>query len=207
VKSLNSVSVQLVQDTGPEPIIRIVGDALDMDKREREERLTPHLSLALGVYSFSPLEVARAYAIFPNAGEKVFPLSVLRVEDSGGGLLVDNEGEAKKGRTVEDLSGDLAVIKRSTAATLHEVMREVMKKEGTAYRAIATSGLVVEGAGKTGTTNDYTDAWFVGYTSDVLAAVWVGFDDPKYSLGEGQAGGAVAAPIWASFMKKALWRQ
>jgi membrane peptidoglycan carboxypeptidase len=54
---------------------------------------------------------------------------------------------------------------------------------------------------------DYTDAWFVGYTSDVLAAVWVGFDDPKYTLGDGQAGGVVAAPIWAGFMKKALWRQ
>jgi penicillin-binding protein 1A len=207
VKSLNSVSVQLVQDTGPEPIIRIVGDALDMEKREREERLQPHLSLALGVYSFSPLEVARAYSIFPNMGEKVFPLSVLRVEDSRGDLLVDNEGEAKKGKTLEDLSGDLMVIKRSTAATLNGMMSEVMRKEGTAYRAVTTSGLVIEGAGKTGTTNDYTDAWFVGYTRDVLAAVWVGFDDPKYSLGDGQAGGVVAAPIWASFMKKALWRQ
>ncbi len=86
-------------------------------------------------------------------------------------------------------------------------MSDVLKKEGTAYRAITTSGLVIDGAGKTGTTNDYTDAWFVGYTRDVLAAVWVGFDDPRYSLGEGQAGGVVAAPIWASFMKKALWRE
>jgi 1A family penicillin-binding protein len=207
VKSLNSVAVQLVQDTGPEPVIDIVGDALDMDKREREERFQPHLSLALGVYSFSPLEIARAYSIFPNMGEKVFPLSVLRVEDASGSVLVDNEGEVKKGKALEDLSGNLRVIDRSTAATLNGMMSDVLKKEGTAYRAITTSGLVIEGAGKTGTTNDYTDAWFVGYTRDVLAAVWVGFDNPKYSLGEGQAGGVVAAPIWASFMKKALWRE
>jgi penicillin-binding protein 1A len=207
VKSLNSVAVQLVQDTGPEPVIAIVGDALDMEKREREERLQPHLSLALGVYSFSPLEIARAYSIFPNMGEKIFPLSVLRVEDGKGDRLVDNEGEVKKGKTLEDLSGNLRVIKRSTAATLNGMMGDVLKKEGTAYRAITTSGLVIEGAGKTGTTNDYTDAWFVGYTRDVLAAVWVGFDNPKYSLGDGQAGGVVAAPIWASFMKKALWRE
>jgi penicillin-binding protein 1A len=199
--------VQLVQETGTESVIRIVGDALDLEQRERDARFQPHPSLALGVYGFSPLEVARAYAVFPNMGEKVSPISVLRVEDEHGDTLLDNEGEARKDRTLADLSGGLEVIKRSTAETLNGMMGDVLKKEGTAYRAVTTAGLAIDGAGKTGTTNDYTDAWFVGYTRDVLAAVWVGFDDPRYSLGEGMAGGVVAAPIWANFMKKALWRQ
>jgi penicillin-binding protein 1A len=83
----------------------------------------------------------------------------------------------------------------------------VVKKGGTAYRAVQSSGMTVETAGKTGTTNNYTDAWFVGYSDEILAAVWVGFDDPTHTLGNGQSGGVVAAPVWAEFMKRAHWRE
>jgi penicillin-binding protein 1A len=207
VKSLNSVSVQLTQEVGPDAVIGVLGSALGMKGEEARERFKPHLSLALGVYSFSPLEIARAYAIFPNMGEKVYPLSVLRVEDEDGNVLIDNEGEAKKGKIVKNLDDDLRVIKRSTAETMVAMMGDVLKRDGTAYRAIVSSGLIVVGGGKTGTTNDYTDAWFIGFTKDIVAAVWVGFDDPRFSLGDGQAGGVVAAPIWANFLKKALWRE
>jgi penicillin-binding protein 1A len=83
----------------------------------------------------------------------------------------------------------------------------VLKRGGTGYRAVQGSGFPIEASGKTGTTNDFTDAWFVGYTENVAAAVWVGFDDPAFSLGEGQAGGVVAAPIWVEFIGRALWRE
>ena len=206
-KSLNSVAVQLVQETGPEPIIDILGKALDLDRKQVDERFKPYLSIALGVYSFSPLEFARAYSIFPNSGEMVFPYAVTRIENNRGVVLIDNERDVKKMVTEYDLEGKLRVIRPDTAQLISDMLSLVVKRGGTAYRAVQSSGMTVETAGKTGTTNNYTDAWFIGYSDEILAAVWVGFDDPTYTLGNGQSGGVVAAPIWAEFMKRAHWRE
>jgi penicillin-binding protein 1A len=206
-KSMNSVAVQLLQLTGPEPVIDMIASALDLNEQQREERFKPYLSIALGVYSFSPLEFARAYAIFSNGGEKVFPYAVTRVTDSRDDVLIDNERDVRKIVTEYDLEGRLRILEAGTAVTISDMLLMVMKRGGTAYRAVQASGLTVEAAGKTGTTNNYTDAWFVGYTEGVLAAVWVGYDDPSHTLGFGQSGGVVAAPIWTEFMKRALWRE
>jgi len=206
-KSMNSVAVQLLQQTGPEPVIDIVGAALDLNEQQVEERFKPYLSIALGVYSFSPLEFARAYSIFPNGGEKIFPYAVTRIENSRGIVLIDNEREVRKIVTEYDLEDKLRVIGSETAHQINDMLLLVTKNGGTAYRAVQASGLPVETAGKTGTTNNYTDAWFVGYTEGLLAAVWIGYDDPSHVLGFGQSGGVVAAPIWAEFMKRALWRE
>jgi 1A family penicillin-binding protein len=205
-KSLNSVAVQLVQEVGPERVVELIGNALDLSEQEIHERFKPYLSLALGVYSFSPLEFARAYAIFPNNGEKVFPYSVIRIENGRDRVLIDNEGDIRKRITEYDLENRLRIISLSTAAQVNNMLSQVVKRGGTAHRAVVSSGLAVEVAGKTGTTNEYTDAWFVGYSQSMLAAVWVGYDDPSNTLGPGQSGGVVAAPIWAEYMKRALWR-
>lgn len=206
-KSLNSVAVQLIQEVGPERVAALVSDALDLGEDARERRFEPFLSAALGVYSFSPLEFLQAYAVFPNRGEKSFPRAVIRVEDQEGAVLIDEERELSKRRSVYDLEEKLRVIRPETAAAISSMLSGVLKKGGTAYRAVRSTGLAVEASGKTGTTNDYTDAWFVGYTGNLAAAVWIGFDDPGYSLGEGQTGGVVAAPIWVEFMARALWRE
>lgn len=206
-KSLNSVAVQLVQHTGPEPVIDLIGRALDLSRQQSDERFKPYLSIALGVYSFSPLEFARAYSIFPNGGEMVFPYAVTRVENNRGVVLIDNERDVKKIVTEYDLEDKLRVIRSDTAQQITDMLLLVTKRGGTAYRAVQSSGLTVEAAGKTGTTNNYTDAWFIGYTEEILAVVWVGYDDPAYTLGVGQSGGVVAAPIWTEFMKRALWRE
>ncbi|MGQ9615685.1 MAG: transglycosylase domain-containing protein [Spirochaetota bacterium] len=203
-KSLNSVAVQLVQEIGPEPVIRIISTALDLEEEEAQKRFQPFPSLALGVYGFSPLEFVRAYSIFPNGGEKVFPHAIIRVEDKEGRIILDLEGELRKRRTEYDLENRLRVISYETAEKVNELLREVLKEGGTANEALVSSGLNIEAYGKTGTTNNYTDAWFIGYTYDIVVGVWVGFDDPSYSLGEGQAGGVVAAPIWAEFMKRSM---
>jgi penicillin-binding protein 1A len=204
--SLNSVAVQLLLDTGTESVIRIIGDALDLSEQESQERFKPYPSIALGVFSFSPLEFARAYAIFPNNGEKVFPYAVKRIEKNSGRVLIDNERNIRKMVTEYDLENKLRVISPTTAEQIDQMLSQVVKRGGTAYRAITSSGLTIEAAGKTGTTNEFTDAWFCGYSEEVLAVVWMGFDDPVHTLGIGQAGGVVAAPIWAEFMKRALWR-
>jgi len=206
-KSLNSVAVQLLQQVGPENVISIIGGALDLSPEEMEERFKLYPSMALGVYSFSPLEIARAYAIFTNHGEKVFPFAILRIEDERGEILFDNQREVRKLRVEYDMDDNLKVITRDTADTVRNMLGEVVKKGGTAHQAFITAGLSLDACGKTGTTDNYTDAWFIGFTRDVIAAVWVGFDDPRYTLGKGQAGGVVAAPIWANFLSLALWRE
>jgi penicillin-binding protein 1A len=206
-KSLNSVAVQLMQDVGPERVASLVADALDLDREAGEQRFKPFLSAALGVYSFSPLEFLQAYSLFPNRGEKSFPRAVIRVEDQQGRVLIDEERELSKKRILYDLEEKLRVIQPETARTITSMLAGVLEKGGTGYRAIRGTGLAVNASGKTGTTNDYTDAWFVGYTRSLAAAVWIGFDDPAYSLGEGQTGGVAAAPIWVEFMSRALWRE
>jgi penicillin-binding protein 1A len=131
----------------------------------------------------------------------------MRVKNNRGVVLIDNERDVKKIVTEYDLEGKLRVIGPDTAQQINDMLLLVTKRGGTAYRAIQSSGLTVEAAGKTGTTNNYTDAWFIGYTEEILAAVWVGYDDPAYTLGVGQSGGVVAATIWTEFIKRALWRE
>ena len=206
-KSLNSVAVQLLQEIGTEKVIEVIGNSLNLDELEARQRFKSYPSVALGVYSFSPLEVATAYSIFPNKGEKVLPISILRVEDGYGYVLIDNERDIKKLKVEFDLDNNLRVLNKDTTETINRMLSEVVKKGGTAYQAFLSSGLALDASGKTGTTDNYTDAWFIGYTNNIIAAVWVGFDDPSYSLGKGMAGGAVAAPIWVYFMKQALWRE
>jgi 1A family penicillin-binding protein len=206
-KSLNSVAVQLLQQVGAGNVIAVIGKALDLSEEETRNRFKEYPSIALGVYSFSPLEIARAYAVFPNRGEKVFPISIVRVEDDRGDTILDNQRAVKKMRAEYDLEKKLSVLTGETAETISGMLREVVRKGGTAHQAFVTAGLSIDACGKTGTTDNYTDAWFIGYNENVIAAVWVGFDDPSYTLGKGQAGGVVAAPIWANFINLALWRE
>jgi penicillin-binding protein 1A len=206
-KSLNSVAVQLVQQVGPEEVSRLIREALGLDEDEEKGRFQPFLSSALGVYSFSPLELVQAYGIFATSGYKCFPHAITRVENHLGEIVLDMERDIAKKKVALDLEEKLQVIDRTTAGEISSMLTGVLKRGGTGYRAVQGSGFPIEASGKTGTTNDFTDAWFVGYTENVAAAVWVGFDDPAFSLGEGQAGGVVAAPIWVEFIGRALWRE
>jgi penicillin-binding protein 1A len=200
-KSLNSVAVQLGQDTGFEPIVDLVCSTLEIEPEKADRRFKPFPSAALGVYSFSPLEMARAYSIFPNGGINIVPVSILRVENGDGKVIISNDHVKGK-----------RIIKKSTSSVINEILEGVLQEGGTAYEAVVSSDYrrnmsqtpIPHWMGKTGTTNDYTDAWFIGYDDTIIAAVWVGFDDPSNSLGEGQSGGAVAAPIWVDFMNKLL---
>jgi membrane carboxypeptidase/penicillin-binding protein len=144
------------------------------------------LSLALGSLTVTPLELANAYATFADGG------MAAKVDRAS---LVTAIGDQKL--PVPQLQPGLAP---EVAYVMVSLMRSVID-EGTARSAIAGK-LHRPAAGKTGTSNGQRDAWFVGFTPDLLAAVWVGFDDMK-KLGRGEAGGKTAAPIWADFMAKA----
>ncbi len=145
------------------------------------------LSLALGVGEVSPLEMTNAFGVFANEGIWVEPISILRIEDRNGNVLEDNMPESH-----ESISEGVAYI-------MADMMEDVVDGgTGSSVR----QWFHRPAAGKTGTTQDFTDAWFVGYTPQLVAGVWVGFDDSRIKFGGwyGQ-GGKAAAPIWGRFMK------
>jgi penicillin-binding protein 1B len=147
----------------------------------------PYPSIALGVFEATPYEIATAYTIFPNGGA-VRPLKhIARITRGGADVTRTATGELRR------------IASPQPTFLVTNMMRSVLN-EGTAASARAR-GFTLDAAGKTGTTNDLRDAWFVGFTPDLLAVVWVGFDDNQPI---GLSGAQAALPIWTEFMKTAL---
>ena len=147
----------------------------------------PYPSIALGVFEATPLEMATAYTIFPNMG----------VERSLRHLLRVTSGEADITKT--DNAKPKVIARPDTTYLVTDMLRAVVN-EGTGYGA-RSGGFTLDAAGKTGTTNDLRDAWFIGFTPELLTVVWVGFDDNQIL---GLSGAQAALPIWTQFMKAAL---
>ncbi|MCX7723816.1 MAG: PBP1A family penicillin-binding protein [Thermodesulfovibrio sp.] len=179
--SRNVPTVRLAEMLGVDSIINFA------KKAGITSEIPADLTIALGSLSVSPLELTSAFSIFANGGKRIKPIAIKYVTDASGKILFQNEPEVQE------------VISPEVSAIITEMLKDVVIY-GTGTRA--NIGRPV--AGKTGTSNDFKDAWFIGYTPQLVAGVWVGYDDMRKSLGQGEAGGRVAAPIWAQFMKEAL---
>jgi penicillin-binding protein 1A len=150
--------------------------------------LPPYLPLALGAADMKLLEHVSAFTVFPNDGIRIDPHMIRRVTSYEGALLEEAHPE------VHD------VLSPEVARTMTAMLEEVIKF-GTGIQA---KSLGRPAGGKTGTTQDYTDAWFVGFTPQITSGVWVGFDDKQISLGKRETGARAALPVWLEFMKGAL---
>lgn len=180
-KSVNVVTVKILQDIG-------VGYAIGYAKKLGiTSALERNFSIALGSSGVSLLELVKAYSVFDNAGDLIQPVFITKITDRNGHVLE------------ETIPEKIPVIEKSTAFIMTSLMESVVKN-GTGRKA---RELGRPAAGKTGTTNNLNDAWFVGYTPEYIAGVWVGFDEEE-SLGKGETGGAAACPVWVGFMKQAL---
>lgn len=176
-KSHNLATVDLAMKTGLDRVV-------DMAARFHfSTPLKPYPSLALGAFEVIPLELARAYCVFAAEGVQPFPLSLKGVVD-------------EKDRILEHQHLNIESIILPAEAFIMNSMLQGVVKEGTA-RSLQWRGVTWPVAGKTGTTNDFKDAWFVGYTPDILALVWVGFDNGDSIKA---TGAAAALPIWADLM-------
>ena len=167
-----------------------VGIKTVIDYAERfgiTSKLPPYLPVALGAAEITPLEQTSAYSVFPDDGVRATPRYISKVTDYEGRVLEDDYPEVKD------------VISSRTARIMTAMLHEVVL-HGT---AIAASKMPFPLAGKTGTTNDFTDAWFVGFSPAMTCGVWVGFDEKK-SLGAKETGARAALPIWMNFMSVAL---
>ncbi len=149
--------------------------------------LQPYLPLALGSAEVTLLEQTAAFSAFPNDGVRVAPRSIRKVTDHNGVILEENYPEVRD------------VVSAQTARIMTSLLQGVVQ-HGTAFAATKLKHPL---AGKTGTTNDFTDAWFVGFSPSITCGVWIGFDEKK-SLGNKETGGVAALPMWIDFMKVAL---
>ncbi|HHV61756.1 MAG TPA: PBP1A family penicillin-binding protein [Firmicutes bacterium] len=182
VVSCNVVSVKLISEIGPEFAARYAR-AMGI-----ESYIGPNLSLVLGTSEVSPLEMAIGFAPLANGGFRVRPVFVTRIEDKKGRIIELNRVRKRR------------VLDPRTAYIVTDILKGVLRPGGTAE---TVSDIVTwPAAGKTGSTDLFTDAWFVGYTPHLVTCVYVANDDPSKPLGK--PGGTVCAPIWAHFMKKIL---
>lgn len=215
-RSLNNAAVRILLDVGIPPVIDIVR------RCGIRSPIAPYPSLALGTSPVTLLELTSAYAVFASGGQRIEPVFIRRVLDRDGQLLLENvrlesppAGDDPRAGTrneparapfarpepaAAETAGPAQALDPPHAFLVADLLRAPIEHPGgTSARARA---LGRPAAGKTGTTNDQGDAWFVGFTPDVAAGVWVGFD-VRQVLGAKETGGRAALPIWVEFMKAA----
>ena len=184
-KSVNVVAVRTVVD-GIAPLDKVIALAHDMGINSK---LPPFYPLALGAGEVSPLEITNAFGTFANEGIWVEPVAITRIEDRNGKLIEDYTNSAQHKEVLSEgeayIMADMmsGVIDYGTATSVRQFFHR-------------------PAAGKTGTSQNYTDAWFIGFTPQFVAGVWLGFDDARINFGGSYGqGGKAAAPIWGRFMK------
>jgi 1A family penicillin-binding protein len=179
--SSNRAAVRMLQNVG-------IAKTVDYAKRLGIGTLPSVPSLALGSGEVTLMSMTSAYSVFASGGVRRPPILIRRVEDEQGRTLFEAKPSAQQ------------VVSPTTAFLMSSMLADVVSR-GTAYRA-RQEGFTLPAAGKTGTTNDFVDAWFVGFTPKLVTGVWLGFDQPHTILANGFAGD-LAVPLWARFMKSA----
>ena len=177
-KSRNVPAVRMIDQLGPEQVVEYAR------RFGFVSPLPPFLSIALGSAEATLLELTSAYAVFPNRGIRMRPYQIVRILDRDGNVLEEHRPESHD------------AIRADTAYVMLNILRGVVQR-GTGIRA---AGLNWPLAGKTGTVDDFTDAWFIGFDPNITVGVWVGYNE-KRTMGEEEEGAAVALPIWIEIMR------
>lgn len=209
-KSMNVPSVKVLDVIGFDAAINRAAALLDVTDPAEIRRTFPRLyPLALGVIGVSPLKMARAYSIFANQGREVTPIAIRSVEDRQGRVFLEPEKEL---RTQQKKKGSaIQVISPQNAYVMTDMLKRTVT-DGTlnyptaggrlfTYKDEEGKKYTIPSAGKTGTTQNWADAWTVGFTPYMTTAVWFGFDRPGNSLGVTQSGAAIAGVLWANYME------
>ena len=182
IQSRNTMSVRIGQRAG-------LSNVISFAKEVGFEKIPAQPAIYLGAFESTLAEVTAAYSVFPNLGTRREPYIIERIDDANGETIYRAPHEAKQ-------AADPAVCWLTTAT-----LTKVMERGGTGA-SVKNEGFSKPCAGKTGTTNDYVDAWFVGYTTSLTCGVWVGLDQPKTIVSKGY-GAALALPVWADVMAAA----
>lgn len=198
--SMNVPSLKVLDGIGFDAAIQTSSRMLGVSNpAEIEARFPRYYPLGLGVISVSPLEMARAFSTFPNQGREVVPVAIRYIEDRNGKIILEPEKEtlaagARKGEGAQIISPQVAYVMTS-------LLQSTVSEGTLAGAASIVGGFDRPMAGKTGTTENWSDAWTVGFSPQVTTAVWYGFDLGNRSLGVELTGATTAGPTWARFMK------
>ena len=184
-RSLNLISVRMVQELVPPRQVKDIAQRMQISSPIRAVD-----AIALGTSEVRPIEIVSSYATFANKGIYSSPMAIIRIEDKYGRIIKEYSNEQKE------------VLSPETAYMMTNLLQTVVDK-GTGGSIRWKYKFRHPAAGKTGTTQNWSDAWFVGYTPQIAAGVWYGVDQYPISLGKGQAGSVAALPAWAIFMKEA----
>jgi penicillin-binding protein 1A len=170
------------------------------DRAEIEADFPRKYPLGLGVCSVSPLEMARAFATFANQGRAIEPVAIRYVQDRDGKTILEPEREAM----ARMRRPEAQIMSPQTAYVMTDILRDTVRWGTLAYASWKVGGFEdIPIAGKTGTTQNWSDAWTIGFTPRITTAIWFGFDTPGNSLGLDVTGATSAGPVWAEFMKRA----
>jgi len=205
--SMNVPSVKVLQTIGFDAAISRAAALLDItDPIEIRKTFPRYYPLALGVIGVTPLQMARAFSVFANGGKAVTPIAIRYVEDRYGNIIAEPEKE-----TLQALRQKPQVISPQNAAIMIDMLKRVVSsgtlagatQSGSIFKQTGSDGksYVIPIVGKTGTTQNWADAWTLGSSPYYTTAIWRGFDRPGNSLGVSQTGATVAAPVWANYMR------
>ncbi len=186
-KSLNVVPARIYDIMGGRPLAKFASRLTGVPLKRFE--IDPTLSL--GSTELSPMELTKGIAVYANSGMEVKPRSILEIRNRSGKILYRAPKNGKK-----------RLVSRGTSFIMSSLLKEVVTTGTASYAVRQLGGFRLPCAGKTGTNSRFRDAWFTGYTGNLAATVWVGCDSPQFSLGRGQSGSAVAAPLWGKYMRE-----
>lgn len=185
--SVNLVSIAIARDVGLESLLPRLARLLAVGVKD----IPPNLSIALGTYEVSPFQMARAISVIPNGGTMKKMILYTKITDNNNNII-DQKPKAVTFQT--------NVISSQACAVMDNLLKNVVDHgTGVKIRSVGYKGYA---AGKTGTTSNFRDAWFVGYNHRYSSALWIGYDRSSKTLGIGQSGGNIATPIWGSYQKK-----
>ena len=201
VKSLNTIAVQVLDKTGYDSSFSYIKKSLAIPDGEMEKRFGKTLSFALGAYEMSPIENAALQAILINGGNLIIPYGIKTVKDYNGNIIWNNESDiSERLSSARESTG--RIIDEAAARITISMLEGIKEPNSSAYWLIKKYGINFPCAGKTGTSSNYNDAWFIGYNQDMITAIWIGNKTGSVSLGSGRSASGVAAPVWAEYISE-----
>jgi len=199
--SMNVPSLQVLDGIGFDPAIERASRLLGMEDKTDDRALFPRgFPLGLGITAVSPLKMAKAFATFPNQGKSIKPMSIISVQNRDGEIIINPEQD--RIRNQKHGEGGEQILSPQAAYVMVSLLQSTVDFGTLKYRRINVGGFDgMPMAGKTGTTQNWGDAWTVGFSPYCTTAIWFGFDTPGNSLGRELTGATAAGPVWAEYMK------
>ncbi len=200
--SMNVPSLQVLDGLGFEPAIERASRLLGKEDQAENRTLFPRsFPLGLGITSVAPIDMVRAFATFPNQGKAVIPISIISVLDRNGNIILEPEKERLREQQ-ENRGKDNEIMTPQNAYIMVSMLQSTVEYGTLRWRRVNIGGFDgMPMAGKTGTTQNWGDAWTVGFSPYYTTALWFGFDTPGNSLGRELTGATAAGPYWAEYMK------